>query len=136
LAKDTGGFAKGELELRAAQTGLQIREIASPHHGLCDRGLLPLLQPAEASSNLHGMNGVRMDCASRDTLLSKCTGRREARVRRGSEAPHRLGTYVLSAATICVLPERQKVAGADCQDFRDAFTKVDALSSYLSRSGL
>src|SRR5260370_2453665 len=83
----------------------------------------------EASSNLAGYDGVRYGLrVDGDSLLSMYRKTRGAGF--GAEVKRRivLGTYVLSAGYYdAYYLKGQKVRCLIAQDFRDAFTKVDAI---------
>ena len=108
--------------------GCELREIQMPHTDYAIATYY-IIATAEASSNLARYDGVRYGLrVEGDTLLSMY---RKTRGRGfGAEVKRRivLGTYVLSAGYYdAYYLKGQKVRGLIAQDFRDAFSKVDAI---------
>jgi aspartyl-tRNA(Asn)/glutamyl-tRNA(Gln) amidotransferase subunit A len=108
--------------------GCELREIRMPHTDYAIATYY-IIATAEASSNLARYDGVRYGLrVEGDTLLSMY---RKTRGRGfGAEVKRRiaLGTYVLSAGYYdAYYLKGQRVRTLIAQDFRDAFTKVDAI---------
>jgi len=108
--------------------GCELREIRMPHTDYAIATYY-IIATAEASSNLARYDGVRYGLrVEGDTLLSMY---RKTRGRGfGAEVKRRimLGTYVLSAGYYdAYYLKGQKVRTLIAQDFRDAFSKVDAI---------
>ena len=108
--------------------GCEIREIRMPHTDYAI-AVYYIIATAEASSNLARYDGVRYGLrVEGDSLLSMYRKTRGAGF--GAEVKRRivLGTYVLSAGYYdAYYLKGQKVRTLIAQDFRDAFTKVDAI---------
>ena len=108
--------------------GCKIVEIRMPHTDYAI-AVYYIIATAEASSNLARYDGVRYGFrANSDSLLSMY--RRTRGLGFGAEVKRRivLGTYVLSAGYWdAYYLKGQKVRALIAQDFRDAFTKVDAI---------
>ena len=108
--------------------GCEIREIRMPHTDYAI-AVYYIIATAEASSNLARYDGVRYGLrVEGDSLLSMYRKTRGAGF--GAEVKRRivLGTYVLSAGYYdAYYLKGQKVRSLIAQDFRDAFTKVDAI---------
>jgi aspartyl-tRNA(Asn)/glutamyl-tRNA(Gln) amidotransferase subunit A len=110
------------------QLGCEIREIRMPHTDYAI-AVYYVIATAEASSNLARYDGVRYGLrVEGDSLLAMYRKTRGAGF--GAEVKRRivLGTYVLSAGYYdAYYLKGQKVRALIAQDFRDAFTKVDAI---------
>jgi aspartyl-tRNA(Asn)/glutamyl-tRNA(Gln) amidotransferase subunit A len=108
--------------------GCEIREIRMPHTDYAI-AVYYIIATAEASSNLARYDGVRYGLrVEGDSLLSMYRKTRGAGF--GAEVKRRivLGTYVLSAGYYdAYYLKGQKVRSLIAQDFREAFTKVDAI---------
>jgi aspartyl-tRNA(Asn)/glutamyl-tRNA(Gln) amidotransferase subunit A len=108
--------------------GCQVLDIDMPHTDYAIATYY-IIATAEASSNLARYDGVRYGLrVNGDSLLSMYRKTRGAGF--GAEVKRRivLGTYVLSAGYYDAYYLRaQKVRSLIAQDFRDAFTKVDAI---------
>jgi len=108
--------------------GCEIREIRMAHTDYAIATYY-IIATAEASSNLARYDGVRYGLrAADDSLLAMYRKTRGAGF--GAEVKRRivLGTYVLSAGYYdAYYLKGQKVRALIAQDFRDAFTKVDAI---------
>jgi aspartyl-tRNA(Asn)/glutamyl-tRNA(Gln) amidotransferase subunit A len=108
--------------------GCKIVEIHMPHTDYAI-AVYYVIATAEASSNLARYDGVRYGLrVDDDSLLSMYRKTRGAGF--GAEVKRRivLGTYVLSAGYYdAYYLKGQKVRALIAQDFRDAFTKVDAI---------
>ena len=108
--------------------GCEVREIRMPHTDYAI-AVYYIIATAEASSNLARYDGVRYGLrVDGDSLLSMYRRTRGAGF--GPEVKRRivLGTYVLSAGYYdAYYLKGQKVRSLIAQDFRDAFTKVDAI---------
>jgi aspartyl-tRNA(Asn)/glutamyl-tRNA(Gln) amidotransferase subunit A len=108
--------------------GCEVREIRMPHTDYAI-AVYYIIATAEASSNLARYDGVRYGLrVDGDSLLSMYRKTRGAGF--GAEVKRRivLGTYVLSAGYYdAYYLKGQKVRALIAQDFRDAFTKVDAI---------
>src|ERR1700738_4527961 len=108
--------------------GCEIREIRMPHTDYAI-AVYYIIATAEASSNLARYDGVRYGLrVDGDSLLSMYRKTRGAGF--GAEVKRRivLGTYVLSAGYYdAYYLKGQKVRALIARDFRDAFTKVDAI---------
>jgi aspartyl-tRNA(Asn)/glutamyl-tRNA(Gln) amidotransferase subunit A len=108
--------------------GCQLMDIHMPHTDYAIATYY-IIATAEASSNLARYDGVRYGLrVNGDSLLSMYRKTRGAGF--GAEVKRRivLGTYVLSAGYYDAYYLRaQKVRALIAQDFRDAFTKVDAI---------
>jgi aspartyl-tRNA(Asn)/glutamyl-tRNA(Gln) amidotransferase subunit A len=108
--------------------GCEVREIRMPHTDYAI-AVYYIIATAEASSNLARYDGVRYGLrVDGDSLLSMYRKTRGAGF--GAEVKRRivLGTYVLSAGYYdAYYLKGQKVRSLIAQDFRDAFTKVDAI---------
>ena len=110
------------------ELGCKLVEIRMPHTDYAI-AVYYVIATAEASSNLARYDGVRYGLrVSDDSLLSMYRKTRGAGF--GAEVKRRivLGTYVLSAGYYdAYYLKGQKVRALIAQDFRDAFTKVDAI---------
>ncbi len=108
--------------------GCELIEIRMPHTDYAIATYY-IVATAEASSNLARYDGVRYGLrVDGDSLLSMYRKTRGAGF--GPEVKRRivLGTYVLSAGYYdAYYLKGQKVRALIAQDFRDAFTKVDAI---------
>jgi aspartyl-tRNA(Asn)/glutamyl-tRNA(Gln) amidotransferase subunit A len=108
--------------------GCQLVEIHMPHTDYAIATYY-IIATAEASSNLARYDGVRYGLrVDGDSLISMYRKTRGAGF--GAEVKRRivLGTYVLSAGYYdAYYLKGQKVRSLIAQDFRDAFTKVDAI---------
>jgi aspartyl-tRNA(Asn)/glutamyl-tRNA(Gln) amidotransferase subunit A len=108
--------------------GCETREIRMPHTDYAI-AVYYIIATAEASSNLARYDGVRYGLrVDGDSLLAMYRKTRGAGF--GAEVKRRivLGTYVLSAGYYdAYYLKAQKVRSLIAQDFRDAFTKVDAI---------
>ena len=108
--------------------GCELREIRMAHTDYAIATYY-IIATAEASSNLARYDGVRYGLrAPENSLLSMYRKTRGAGF--GAEVKRRivLGTYVLSAGYYdAYYLKGQKVRALIAQDFRDAFTKVDAI---------
>ena len=108
--------------------GCEMREIRMPHTDYAIATYY-VIATAEASSNLARYDGVRYGLrVESDSLLSMY--KRTRGVGFGPEVKRRimLGTYVLSAGYYdAYYLKGQKVRALIAQDFREAFTKVDAI---------
>jgi aspartyl-tRNA(Asn)/glutamyl-tRNA(Gln) amidotransferase subunit A len=108
--------------------GCEVLEIRMPHTDYAIATYY-IIATAEASSNLARYDGVRYGLREDgDTLLSMYRRTRGAGF--GAEVKRRiiLGTYVLSAGYYdAYYLKGQKVRSLIARDFRDAFTKVDAI---------
>jgi len=108
--------------------GCKLLDIHMPHTDYAIATYY-IIATAEASSNLARYDGVRYGLrVEGDSLLSMYRKTRGAGF--GAEVKRRimLGTYVLSAGYYdAYYLKGQKVRALIAQDFRDAFTKVDAI---------
>jgi aspartyl-tRNA(Asn)/glutamyl-tRNA(Gln) amidotransferase subunit A len=108
--------------------GCEMREIRMPHTDYAIATYY-IIATAEASSNLARYDGVRYGLrVDGDSLIAMYRKTRGAGF--GAEVKRRivLGTYVLSAGYYdAYYLKGQKVRSLIAQDFRDAFTKVDAI---------
>lgn len=108
--------------------GCKMVEIRMPHTDYAI-AVYYIIATAEASSNLARYDGARYGLrVNDDSLLSMYRKTRGAGF--GAEVKRRivLGTYVLSAGYYdAYYLKGQKVRALIAQDFRDAFTKVDAI---------
>jgi aspartyl-tRNA(Asn)/glutamyl-tRNA(Gln) amidotransferase subunit A len=108
--------------------GCQILDMRMPHTDYAIATYY-IIATAEASSNLARYDGVRYGLrVDGDSLISMYRKTRGAGF--GAEVKRRivLGTYVLSAGYYdAYYLKGQKVRSLIAQDFRDAFTKVDAI---------
>jgi aspartyl-tRNA(Asn)/glutamyl-tRNA(Gln) amidotransferase subunit A len=108
--------------------GCKMVEIQMPHTDYAI-AVYYIIATAEASSNLARYDGVRYGLrVDDDSLLAMYRKTRGAGF--GAEVKRRivLGTYVLSAGYYdAYYLKGQKVRALIAQDFRDAFTKVDAI---------
>jgi aspartyl-tRNA(Asn)/glutamyl-tRNA(Gln) amidotransferase subunit A len=108
--------------------GCKIVDIQMPHTDYAI-AVYYIIATAEASSNLARYDGVRYGLrVNDDSLLAMYRKTRGAGF--GAEVKRRivLGTYVLSAGYYdAYYLKGQKVRALIAQDFRDAFTKVDAI---------
>ena len=108
--------------------GCEIREIRMPHTDYAI-AVYYIIATAEASSNLARYDGVRYGLrVEGDSLLSMYRKTRGAGF--GAEVKRRivLGTYVLSAGYYdAYYLKGQKVRALIAQDFREAFSQVDAI---------
>lgn len=110
--------------------GCEILDIRMPHTDYAIATYY-IIATAEASSNLARYDGVRFGLREEregDTLLAMYRRTRGAGF--GAEVKRRiiLGTYVLSAGYYdAYYLKGQKVRALIARDFRDAFTKVDAI---------
>src|SRR5579859_5197170 len=108
--------------------GCELREIEMAHTDYAIATYY-IIATAEASSNLARYDGVRYGLRLKeDSLLAMYRKTRGAGF--GAEVKRRivLGTYVLSAGYYdAYYLKGQKVRALIAQDFRDAFTKVDAI---------
>ncbi len=108
--------------------GCQTVEIRMPHTDYAIATYY-IIATAEASSNLARYDGVRYGLRADDSALLSMY-RRTRGAGFGAEVKRRiiLGTYVLSAGYYdAYYLKGQKVRTLIAQDFRDAFTKVDAI---------
>jgi aspartyl-tRNA(Asn)/glutamyl-tRNA(Gln) amidotransferase subunit A len=126
---DAGVCQKIEAGLEVFRNlGCELVEIRMPHTDYAIATYY-IIATAEASSNLARYDGVRYGLrAEGDSLLSMYRKTRGAGF--GPEVKRRivLGTYVLSAGYYdAYYLKGQKVRSLIAQDFRDAFTKVDAI---------
>jgi aspartyl-tRNA(Asn)/glutamyl-tRNA(Gln) amidotransferase subunit A len=126
---DAGVCQKIEAGLEVFRNlGCKLVEIRMPHTDYAIATYY-IIATAEASSNLARYDGVRYGLrAEGDSLLSMYRKTRGAGF--GPEVKRRivLGTYVLSAGYYdAYYLKGQKVRSLIAQDFRDAFTKVDAI---------
>ena len=120
-------WKKGQQYLQAA--GAEIVEISLPHteYGI---GAYYIIAPAEASSNLSRYDGVRyglrdMEAKNLEDLYENTRAKGF-----GSEVKRRImiGTYVLSLDQYeTTYLQAQKVRHLIINDFKSAFTKVDAI---------
>jgi len=110
------------------ELGCEVLEIRMPHTDYAIATYY-IIATAEASSNLARYDGVRYGLRQDgDTLLAMYRRTRGAGF--GAEVKRRiiLGTYVLSAGYYdAYYLKGQKVRSLIARDFRDAFTKVDAI---------
>jgi aspartyl-tRNA(Asn)/glutamyl-tRNA(Gln) amidotransferase subunit A len=108
--------------------GCEMVDLRMPHTDYAI-AVYYIIATAEASSNLARYDGVRYGLrVESDSLLSMYRKTRGAGF--GAEVKRRivLGTYVLSAGYYdAYYLKGQKVRALVAQDFRDAFTKVDAI---------
>jgi aspartyl-tRNA(Asn)/glutamyl-tRNA(Gln) amidotransferase subunit A len=108
--------------------GCELVDIRMPHTDYAIATYY-IIATAEASSNLARYDGVRYGLrVDGDSLISMYRKTRGAGF--GAEVKRRivLGTYVLSAGYYdAYYLKGQKVRGLIAQDFREAFTKVDAI---------
>jgi aspartyl-tRNA(Asn)/glutamyl-tRNA(Gln) amidotransferase subunit A len=108
--------------------GCEVREIRMPHTDYAI-AVYYIIATAEASSNLARYDGVRYGLrVDGDSLIGMYRKTRGAGF--GAEVKRRivLGTYVLSAGYYdAYYLKGQKVRTLIAQDFRDAFSKVDAI---------
>ena len=108
--------------------GCQLADIRMPHTDYAIAAYY-IIATAEASSNLARYDGVRYGLrVDDDSLLAMYRKTRGAGF--GAEVKRRivLGTYVLSAGYYdAYYLKGQKVRALIAQDFRDAFSKVDAI---------
>jgi aspartyl-tRNA(Asn)/glutamyl-tRNA(Gln) amidotransferase subunit A len=108
--------------------GCELVDIRMPHTDYAIAAYY-IIATAEASSNLARYDGVRYGLRVKDdSLLAMYRKTRGAGF--GPEVKRRivLGTYVLSAGYYdAYYLKGQKVRALIAQDFRDAFTKVDAI---------
>jgi len=122
----------GDLIARGVEVlkklGCEVREISLPSTEFAIASYY-IIATAEASSNLARYDGVRYGLrVEGDSLLSMYRKTRGAGF--GAEVKRRivLGTYVLSAGYYdAYYLKGQKVRSLIARDFRDAFTKVDAI---------
>jgi aspartyl-tRNA(Asn)/glutamyl-tRNA(Gln) amidotransferase subunit A len=126
---DDGVRKKVEAGIEALKKlGCKMVEIRMPHTDYAI-AVYYIIATAEASSNLARYDGVRYGLrVNDDSLLSMYRKTRGAGF--GPEVKRRivLGTYVLSAGYYdAYYLKGQKVRALIAQDFRDAFTKVDAI---------
>jgi aspartyl-tRNA(Asn)/glutamyl-tRNA(Gln) amidotransferase subunit A len=126
---DAGVRQKIETGLEVfKKLGCELVEIQMPHTDYAIATYY-IIATAEASSNLARYDGVRYGLrVEGDSLLSMYRKTRGAGF--GAEVKRRivLGTYVLSAGYYdAYYLKGQKVRALIAQDFRDAFTKVDAI---------
>ncbi len=108
--------------------GCKTVEIRMPHTDYAIATYY-IIATAEASSNLARYDGVRYGLRADDSALLSMYRRTRA-AGFGAEVKRRiiLGTYVLSAGYYdAYYLKGQKVRTLIAQDFRDAFTKVDAI---------
>jgi aspartyl-tRNA(Asn)/glutamyl-tRNA(Gln) amidotransferase subunit A len=126
---DTGVRKKVEAGIAIfKKLGCELVDIRMPHTDYAIAAYY-IIATAEASSNLARYDGVRYGLrVDDDSLLSMYRKTRGAGF--GAEVKRRivLGTYVLSAGYYdAYYLKGQKVRALIAQDFRDAFTKVDAI---------
>ncbi|HTT32307.1 MAG TPA: Asp-tRNA(Asn)/Glu-tRNA(Gln) amidotransferase subunit GatA [Methylomirabilota bacterium] len=126
---DAGVREKVEAGIALFQKlGCELVDIRMPHTDYAIAAYY-IIATAEASSNLARYDGVRYGLrVEDDSLLAMYRKTRGAGF--GPEVKRRivLGTYVLSAGYYdAYYLKGQKVRGLIAQDFRDAFTKVDAI---------
>jgi len=134
LASETGDLVMRGVEL-LKKLGCEVREISLP----ATRFAVPcyyIIATAEASSNLARYDGVRYTTrATADTLSDLYRATRGAGF--GAECKRRimLGTYVLSHGYYdAYYLKAQKVRALIAEDFRKAFTEVDAIVTPVSPS--
>ncbi|HUA18705.1 MAG TPA: Asp-tRNA(Asn)/Glu-tRNA(Gln) amidotransferase subunit GatA [Bryobacteraceae bacterium] len=134
LASETGDLVMRGVEL-LKKLGCEVREISLP----ATRFAVPcyyIIATAEASSNLARYDGVRYTTrATADTLSDMYRATRGAGF--GAECKRRimLGTYVLSHGYYdAYYLKAQKVRALIAEDFRKAFTEVDAIVTPVSPS--
>jgi aspartyl-tRNA(Asn)/glutamyl-tRNA(Gln) amidotransferase subunit A len=126
---DSGVREKVEAGIEVfKKLGCELVEIRMPHTDYAIAAYY-IIATAEASSNLARYDGVRYGLrVEGDSLISMYRKTRGAGF--GAEVKRRivLGTYVLSAGYYdAYYLKGQKVRALIAQDFRDAFTKVDAI---------
>ena len=126
---DAGVRRKIEAGLEVfKKLGCELVEIRMPHTDYAIAAYY-IIATAEASSNLARYDGVRYGLrVEGDSLISMYRKTRGAGF--GAEVKRRivLGTYVLSAGYYdAYYLKGQKVRSLIAQDFRDAFTKVEAI---------
>jgi aspartyl-tRNA(Asn)/glutamyl-tRNA(Gln) amidotransferase subunit A len=126
---DSGVRGKVEAGIEIfKKLGCELVEIRMPHTDYAIAAYY-IIATAEASSNLARYDGVRFGLrVDGDSLISMYRKTRGAGF--GAEVKRRivLGTYVLSAGYYdAYYLKGQKVRALIAQDFRDAFTKVDAI---------
>jgi aspartyl-tRNA(Asn)/glutamyl-tRNA(Gln) amidotransferase subunit A len=126
---DSGVRAKVESGITLLKSlGCELVDIRMPHTDYAIATYY-IIATAEASSNLARYDGVRYGLRVDDpTLIGMYRKTRGAGF--GAEVKRRivLGTYVLSAGYYdAYYLKGQKVRSLIAQDFRDAFTKVDAI---------
>jgi aspartyl-tRNA(Asn)/glutamyl-tRNA(Gln) amidotransferase subunit A len=126
---DSGVREKVEKGIELLKSlGCEPVDIRMPHTGYAIATYY-IIATAEASSNLARYDGVRYGLRVDDpTLIGMYRKTRGAGF--GAEVKRRivLGTYVLSAGYYdAYYLKGQKVRALIAQDFRDAFTKVDAI---------
>ena len=131
---DTGVRKKVEAGIELLKKlGCQPVDIRMPHTGYAIATYY-IIATAEASSNLARYDGVRFGLrVDGDSLIRMYRKTRGAGF--GAEVKRRivLGTYVLSAGYYdAYYLKGQKVRALIAQDFRDAFTKVDAIATPTS----
>jgi aspartyl-tRNA(Asn)/glutamyl-tRNA(Gln) amidotransferase subunit A len=110
------------------ELGCKMVEIRMPHTDYAI-AVYYVIATAEASSNLARYDGVRYGLRVNDDSLQSMY-RKTRGAGFGAEVKRRivLGTYVLSAGYYdAYYLKGQKVRALVAQDFRDAFTKVDAI---------
>jgi aspartyl-tRNA(Asn)/glutamyl-tRNA(Gln) amidotransferase subunit A len=126
---DSGVREKVEAGIEVfKKLGCELVEIRMPHTDYAIAAYY-IIATAEASSNLARYDGVRYGLrVDGDSLISMYRKTRGAGF--GAEVKRRivLGTYVLSAGYYdAYYLKGQKVRALIAQDFRDAFTRVDAI---------
>jgi len=112
------------------KNGAEIVKISLPHTKYC-AAIYYIIAPAECSSNLARFDGVRYGIRdnSKDQSLQEMYAKTRA-LGFGAEVQKRIliGTYVLSAGYYdAYFSKAQKVRRLVCQDFEQAFSKVDAI---------
>ncbi len=126
---DAGVRSKMEAGIELfRRMGYEMVEIRMPHTDYAIATYY-IIATAEASSNLARYDGVRYGLRVKDSALLSMY-RRTRGAGFGAEVKRRiiLGTYVLSAGYYdAYYLKGQKVRTLIAQDFRDAFTKVDAI---------
>jgi aspartyl-tRNA(Asn)/glutamyl-tRNA(Gln) amidotransferase subunit A len=114
--------------------GARIDEVSLPHTEYA----LPayyIIAPAEVSSNLSRMDGVRFGLSSRDasTLTDQYLTTRDRGFGREAKRRIMLGTYALSAGYYdAYYRKAQRVRTLVSRDFEQAFSRCDALISPTS----
>jgi aspartyl-tRNA(Asn)/glutamyl-tRNA(Gln) amidotransferase subunit A len=110
--------------------GAEIVKINLPHTKYC-ASIYYIIAPAECSSNLARFDGVRYGfrCDDENLLLNEMYAKSRA-LGFGAEVQKRIliGTYVLSAGYYdAYFRKAQQVRRLVVEDFKNAFTKVDAI---------
>jgi aspartyl-tRNA(Asn)/glutamyl-tRNA(Gln) amidotransferase subunit A len=132
LASETGDLIAKGIEL-LRKLGCEVREISLPATKYAV-ACYYIIATAEASSNLARYDGVRYTTrADADTLSDMYRGTRGAGF--GAECKRRimLGTYVLSHGYYdAYYLKAQKMRALIAEDFRKAFSEVDAIVAPVS----